>query len=79
MKFYFAPAACSMAPHIVLNELGKKYELEKVDLGVKKTETGRDFTKVNGTDQHPARRSPHPAPQIREDLRKINLAAAECM
>ncbi len=48
MKLYYAPAACSMAPHIVLNELGKKYDLEKVDLGAKKTESGRDFNKVNG-------------------------------
>jgi len=48
MKLYYAPAACSMAPHIVLNEIGKKFDLEKVDLGAKKTESGRDFNKVNG-------------------------------
>lgn len=48
MKLYYAPAACSMAPHIVLNEIGKKYELEKVDLGAKTTDSGRDFKKVNG-------------------------------
>jgi glutathione S-transferase len=48
MKLYYAPGACSLAPHIVLRELGKKFDLEKVDLGPKKTETGSDFMKVNG-------------------------------
>ncbi|MCB1432307.1 MAG: glutathione transferase GstA [Alphaproteobacteria bacterium] len=47
MKLYYSPGACSLAPHIVLNELGEKYELEKVDLGAKKTESGGDFTAVN--------------------------------
>jgi glutathione S-transferase len=37
-----------MAPHIVLHELGKKFEIEKVDLGVKKTDGGKDFNKING-------------------------------
>jgi glutathione S-transferase len=48
MKLYYAPGACSMAPHIVLHELGKKFEIEKVDLGVKKTDGGKDFNKING-------------------------------
>ena len=47
MKLYYAPGACSLAPHIVLNELGEKYNLEKVDLAEKKTETGADFNAVN--------------------------------
>jgi glutathione S-transferase len=47
MKLYYAPGACSLAPHIILRELGKKFELERVDLGAKKTEVGSDFWKVN--------------------------------
>ena len=47
MKLYYTPSACSMAPHIVLKELGLKHEIEKVDLAVKKTETGADFLPVN--------------------------------
>ena len=48
MKLYYAPGACSLAPHIILHELGKKFDLEKVDLGTHKTESGSDFYKVNG-------------------------------
>ncbi len=48
MKLYYSPGACSLAPHIVLNELGEAYDLEKVDLAAKKTETGADFNAVNG-------------------------------
>jgi glutathione S-transferase len=48
MKLYYSPGACSLAPHIVLNELGEKYDLEKVDLAAKKTDAGTDYTEVNG-------------------------------
>lgn len=48
MKLYYSPGACSMAPHIILNELGLTHATEKVDLGSKKTESGGNFLDVNG-------------------------------
>jgi glutathione S-transferase len=48
MKLYYAPGACSLAPHIALNELGVAHSAEKVDLRAKKTETGGDFLGING-------------------------------
>ncbi len=54
MKLYFSPAACSLASHIVLNEGGYKFDIEKVDLGQKKTANGDDFTKINSKGYVPA-------------------------
>jgi len=47
MKLYYSPGACSLAPHIALQEAGLTYEAEKVDLREKKTAGGADFTKIN--------------------------------
>ncbi|HEV7823250.1 MAG TPA: glutathione transferase GstA [Burkholderiales bacterium] len=47
MKLYYSPGACSLSPHIILREAGYKFDLEKVDLGTKKTAAGDDFTKIN--------------------------------
>ncbi|MFT8719462.1 glutathione S-transferase N-terminal domain-containing protein [Acetobacter sp.] len=54
MKLYYTPGACSLAPHIVLNEADIPYSLEKVDLATKKTETGEDYLKINGRGAVPA-------------------------
>lgn len=54
MKLYYAPGACSLSPHIVLRELGHDFELERVDLREKKTESGTDFRAVNPKGQVPA-------------------------
>lgn len=46
MKLYYSPASCSMASHIVLQELGLPFEIDRVDLAEKKTSTG-DFWAIN--------------------------------
>lgn len=54
MKLYYTPGACSLSPHIVLQEAGLKFDIEKVDLAAKKTETGADFRAVNPLGYVPA-------------------------
>ena len=48
MKLYYSPGACSLAPHIALNELGVAHSTEKVDLRAKKTDAGGDYLGING-------------------------------
>ncbi len=54
MKLYYAPGACSLAPHIVIREAGLDIALERVDLPAKRTETGRDYLSVNPMGAVPA-------------------------
>lgn len=56
MKLYYASGACSLAPHIVLRETGASFDIEKVDLGTKKTDTGADFSAINPKGYVPALR-----------------------
>ena len=56
MKLYYFPGACSIAPHIVAREAGIPLELEKVDLGSKRTATGEDYLEVNPKGYVPALR-----------------------
>ena len=54
MKLYYSPGACSLSPHIILNEGGFSFDQEKVDLTSKKTETDADYTAVNPDGYVPA-------------------------
>ncbi|KPA93786.1 MULTISPECIES: glutathione transferase GstA [Pseudomonas] len=47
MKLYYAPETCSLAPHIVLRELGLPFERVRVDNRSKLTEHGDDFRRIN--------------------------------
>ncbi len=47
MKLFFSPGACSMASHMVLNELGVKFETESVTLKTHTTKSGTDYYKIN--------------------------------
>jgi glutathione S-transferase len=55
LTLYYAPGACSMAAHIVLEESGEKYQAQKVDLagGEQRTEA---YLKINPQGRVPALR-----------------------
>ncbi len=46
MKLFYAPGACSLATHIILNEIGQPFEAEAVDLRTKKTANDSDYLKI---------------------------------
>lgn len=54
MKLFYSPGACSLASHIVLQETGASFEVEKVDLRAKTTATGSDYFAINPRGAVPA-------------------------
>ena len=54
MKLFLKPGACSLASHIVLEEIGRPYETETVDLAKKLTASGADFWAINPKGYVPA-------------------------
>ena len=51
MKLYYIPGACSLAPHIVMEWIGKPYELQAV---TKETVKSPEFLKLNPAGAVPA-------------------------
>jgi glutathione S-transferase len=47
MKLYYMPGACSLSPHIILNEAGLAFDKVKVDGKTKAMDAGGDYRGVN--------------------------------
>jgi glutathione S-transferase len=47
MKLYYMPAACSLSPHIVANELELDIEFVRVNFSDHRTAAGRDYYEIN--------------------------------
>ena len=46
MRLYYAPGACSLAPHIALEEVGAPFELSRVDLGTNQ-QSSAEYLRIN--------------------------------
>ena len=53
MKLYYSPGACSLAPHIVLQESGLPFTLVKANLKAHQLEDGSDYYQTTSKGQVP--------------------------
>jgi len=53
LKLYYAPGACSLAAHIVLEEVGARYELSRVDLAANQ-QNSPEYLRINPKARVPA-------------------------
>ena len=53
MKLYYAPGACSLAPHIALREAGLPFEAVAVNLKTRQLADGGDYLAINPKGQVP--------------------------
>ena len=52
-KLYYSPGSCSMAIHVLLNEIGEDFQLENTAIGQGKNKS-EAFLKINPRGQVPA-------------------------
>jgi glutathione S-transferase len=53
LKLYYAPGACSLAPHIALEEAGARFELSRVDLASNQ-QNSAEYLRINPKARVPA-------------------------